>query len=58
MVVARPNYGTNIETPRAIGAEISYLDQNAFEEGYKVDTRKLESLIRADTRYISLDQSP
>jgi len=53
MVVARPNYGTNIETPRAIGAEISYLDQ-VFEEGYKVDTRKLESLIRADTRYISL----
>ena len=53
MVVARPNYGTNIETPRAIGADISYLDQ-VFEESYRVDTRKLESLIRPDTRYISL----
>ncbi len=34
MIVARPNYGTNIETPRAIGADISYLDQK-FEEDSK-----------------------
>ena len=53
MIVARPNYGTNIETPRAIGADISYLDQT-FEEGYRVDIGKLESLIRPDTKYISL----
>ncbi len=53
MIVARPNYGTNIETPRAIGADISYLDQT-FEEGYRVDIPKLESLIRPDTKYISL----
>ena len=53
MIVARPNYGTNIETPRAIGADISYLDQ-IFEEGYKVDIPKLESMIRPDTKYISL----
>lgn len=53
MIVARPNYGTNIETPRAIGADISYLDQK-FEEGYKVDIEKMESMIRPDTKYISL----
>ena len=26
IVVVRPNYGTNIETPRAIGASISFID--------------------------------
>ena len=53
MIVARPNYGTNIATPEAIGADISYLDQ-VFEEGFKVDIKKLESMIRPDTKYISL----
>lgn len=53
MIVARPNYGTNIATPVAIGADISYLDQK-FEEGFKVNVEKLESMIRHDTKYISL----
>lgn len=53
VIVARPNYGTNIETPRAIGADISYLDQ-VFEEGFRVDIGKLEGMIRRDTKYISL----
>ena len=53
MIVARPNYGTNIETPRAIGADISYLDQK-FEDGFKVDIDKLKSMIKPDTKYISL----
>ena len=53
MIVARPNYGTNIATPEAIGADISYLDQK-FEDGFRVDIERLESLIRADTKYISL----
>ena len=53
MVVARPNYGTNIETPRAIGADISFLDQT-FEEGYRVDLDRLASLIRPDTKLVSL----
>jgi aspartate/methionine/tyrosine aminotransferase len=26
LVVARPNYATNLETPRALGADISHLD--------------------------------
>ena len=53
MVVARPNYATNIETPKAIGADISYLDLK-FEEGYLVDPKKLEALIRPNTKYVSL----
>jgi len=53
MIVARPNYGTNIETPRAIGSDISYLDQT-FEDGFKVDIDRLKGMIRPSTRYISL----
>ena len=26
LIVLRPNYATNLETPRAIGCDISYLD--------------------------------
>ncbi len=53
MVVAKSNYATNIETPRAIGADISYLDMR-FENGYTLDLNELESLIRPDTRLVSL----
>ena len=53
MIVARPNYGTNLATPEAIGADISYLDQT-FEEGFRVDAEKLEKMVRPDTKYISL----
>jgi aspartate/methionine/tyrosine aminotransferase len=53
MVVAKSNYATNIETPRTIGAEISYLNMR-FENGYNLDLEELESLIREDTRLVSL----
>ncbi|MDO5116243.1 MAG: aminotransferase class I/II-fold pyridoxal phosphate-dependent enzyme [Synergistaceae bacterium] len=53
MIVARPNYGTNIATPEAIGADVGYLDLT-FEEGFRVDIEKLESMLRPDTKYISL----
>lgn len=53
MIVARPNYGTNIATPVAIGADVSYLDQK-FDEGFKVDLDRLCSMVRPDTKYISL----
>jgi len=53
LVVMRPNYATNIETPRAIEADISYLDLS-FAEGYRLDLDKLAALIRPNTKYISL----
>ena len=40
LVVVRPNYATNIETPRAIGADVSFLDLR-FEDGFRVDLEKL-----------------
>ncbi len=53
IVVMRPNYATNIETPKAIGCEISYLDLS-FENEFKIDLDELESFIRPETKFISL----
>ncbi|MCF7934725.1 MAG: aminotransferase class I/II-fold pyridoxal phosphate-dependent enzyme [Synergistales bacterium] len=53
MVVARPNYATNISTPETIGADISYLDLD-FEEGFALDIERLNSMVRPETQYISL----
>ena len=40
LVVVRPNYATNIETPRTIGCRISCLDLK-FENGFDVDLNRL-----------------
>lgn len=53
LVVVRPNYATNLETPRAIGCDISYLDLQ-FEEGWGVFLPRLAALLRPNTRLISL----
>jgi aspartate/methionine/tyrosine aminotransferase len=44
MVVVHPNYATNIETPRAIGANVDFL-RLGFEDGWHVDISELERLI-------------
>jgi aspartate/methionine/tyrosine aminotransferase len=53
VVVAAPNYATNIVTPRAIGADIDLLDLR-FEDGYKLDLDRLDAMIRTDTAFVSL----
>lgn len=53
LVVARPNYATNIETPRAIGARISFLDLK-FENNFDLDISELEKLITPETKLVSL----
>lgn len=53
LVVMRPNYATNIEVPRAIGADIAFLDLE-FERGWRIDLEKLEKLITPKTRLVSL----
>lgn len=53
LVVVRPNYATNIETPRAIGCEISYVDLS-FEQEFQVDIDAVEQAIRPNTAYISV----
>ena len=53
VVLLHPNYVANIETPRAIGAQIDYL-RLTFEDQFRLDLEKLEELIKLNTRLISL----
>ena len=53
LVVVRPNYATNIETPRAIGCEIGFIDLS-FDEGFAIDLAKVEASLRPNTRIISV----
>lgn len=53
VVVAKSNYATNLETPRMIGAKISFLNMR-FEDGYKLNFEELEQLITSDTKLVSL----
>lgn len=53
LVVARPNYATNVETPRAIGADVTYLDL-AYEDGWAVDPARIAALMTPRTRLVSL----
>ncbi|MBZ9855306.1 aminotransferase class I/II-fold pyridoxal phosphate-dependent enzyme [Mesorhizobium sp. CA13] len=53
LVVVRPNYATNIETPRAIGCAISFVDL-AFEDGFAIDVERLKAAIQPNTRLISV----
>jgi aspartate/methionine/tyrosine aminotransferase len=53
LVVARPNYATNVETPRAIGADVTYLDL-AYEDGWAVDPDRIAALMTPRTRLVSL----
>ena len=53
ILVLRPNYATNLETPRAIGADVEYLDLH-FEDGWMLDTDRLAAALRPETRLVSL----
>ena len=53
LVVVRPNYATNIETPRAIGCETTHVDLT-FEDGFRIDFDKLAAAVRPNTRIISV----
>lgn len=53
LIVMRPNYATNIETPKAIGCEIDFIDLS-FEKKFEPDVQQIEALIKPNTRYISI----
>ena len=53
LVVVRPNYATNLETPRAIGCAIDFLDLE-FEDGFRFTLDRLAALVRPETKLISL----
>lgn len=53
ILVEQPNYATNIETPRAIGAEIDFLTLR-FEEGFRPSLAQLEAQLHTTTKLVSL----
>lgn len=53
LVVVRPNYATNLETPRAIGCHVTHIDLK-FEDGFRIDLDRLATAVTPATRLISV----
>lgn len=53
LVVVRPNYSTNIETPRAIGCAISFIDLT-YEDEFQIDIAAIEASIQPNTKIVSI----
>jgi aspartate/methionine/tyrosine aminotransferase len=53
VIIMRPNYASALETPSAIGCDISYLDLR-FEDSFQPSTDDLKKLIRPQTKIISI----
>jgi aspartate/methionine/tyrosine aminotransferase len=52
-LICAPNYVTNLETPRALGADVERLELR-FEEGWRLDAESVASRLRPDTRLVSV----
>lgn len=52
-LICAPNYATNLETPRAIGADVEAFVLR-FEEDWRLDLDRLASQIRPETRLVSV----
>jgi aspartate/methionine/tyrosine aminotransferase len=52
-LICAPNYATNLETPRAIGADVETIDLR-FEDGWRLDLERIASRLRPDTRLVSI----
>lgn len=53
LVVLRPNYATNIETPRAIGCAISFVDLS-FERGWRYTAADIAAAMTPRTKLVSI----
>lgn len=53
LIVLRPNYATNIETPRAVNCEISFIDLK-FENGFQFNIDDIINAIIPNTKLISI----
>jgi len=52
-LICAPNYATNLETPRALGADVETIDLR-FEDGWRLDLERIASRLRPDTRLVSI----
>jgi aspartate/methionine/tyrosine aminotransferase len=53
LVVIRPNYATNLETPRAIGCAVTHVDL-AFEDSFRIDLDKVAAAMTPSTELVSV----
>lgn len=53
LAVVRPNYATNLETPRAIGCDIRTIDLR-FEDGFRLDLDRVRAAIAGGVRMLSV----
>ncbi len=53
IVVVRPNYATNLETPRAIGAAIRHVDLR-YEDGWAIDPDRIAAEMTSRTVLVSI----
>ena len=53
LVVVRPNYATNLETPFAIGCDTTFIDLT-FDAGYRIDVDVIARAITPQTRLVSI----
>jgi len=53
LVVIRPNYATNLETPRAIGCKTTHIDL-AFEDDFRIDLDRVAAALTPATKLISV----
>jgi aspartate/methionine/tyrosine aminotransferase len=53
LVVERPNYASNPETPRAIGCAIDFVDLR-FEDAYRLDLERISAALRPETKLVSI----
>jgi aspartate/methionine/tyrosine aminotransferase len=52
-LICAPNYATNLETPRAVGADVETIDLR-FEDGWHLDLETIASRLRPETRLVSI----
>ena len=52
-LVLAPNYATNLETPRGIGADLERVEIR-FEDGWALDVERLASQLRPQTKLVSI----
>lgn len=52
-LICRPNYSSNLETPRALGTDIEHLDLT-FARHWRLDLDEVAGRLRPDTRLVSV----
>jgi aspartate/methionine/tyrosine aminotransferase len=52
-LVCAPNYATNLETPRAVGADVETIDLR-FEDEWRLDVESVAARLRPETRLVSV----